>query len=388
MEVVSYIALPRLRHKGKKSPADQCADFAANFPPGHPLFQIPNAAGIHLPIFFTSNSLHRLILPFVFQRQRSYGHDLQAGLHDPSAGRSGRKRVIVEFSSPNIAKEFHAGHLRSTIIGAFISNLHEKMGWDVIKLNYLGDWGKQLGLLAVGWQRFGSEEELARQPLTHLLDVYAQINAQFKPEQDESKKARDEGRDTSEIESRGIFAERNAYFRRMEDGDLEALALWWRFRDISIERYTSTYTRLNIAFDEYSGESQVKSSTVDEVERDLKDKGVYEEHNGSWIIDFKKHNAKPLHIAVVRGRTGSTTYLLRDVAAVLEREKKYGFDKMIYVHVNFGKVIAMHEVMRRNAAKYAQVQDPESVSDIVGISAVMVQDMSVSRRNRNSFTKP
>lgn len=428
------IPVPRLRLKGKK-PVDQCADFAANFPADHRLFRMPNAAGIHLPIFFTSHSLGRLILPYVFQRQTLYGKNPHVGLGDPSASHPDRRRVIVEFSSPNIAKEFHAGHLRSTIIGAFISNLYESMGWDVIKLNYLGDWGKQFGLLAVGWQRFGSEEELAREPLKHLLDVYARINALFKPEQDESKKARDEGRDTSEIESRGLFAERNSYFRRMEDGDPEAVALWQRFRDISIQRYISTYTRLNITFDKYSGESQVQSSTVETVERILKEKGVYEEHNGSWIIDFKKHNAKALDIAVVRGRTGTTTYLLRDVAAALEREKKYAFDKMIYVvsseqdlyfqrvfkvlelmgradlaarlqHVNFGKVIgmssrlgnvkllgdildqtgeAMHEVMRRNATKYAQVPDPEAVADAVGISAVMVQDMSGKRVNNYPF---
>ncbi|KND95285.1 Arginine--tRNA ligase, cytoplasmic [Tolypocladium ophioglossoides CBS 100239] len=383
------IPVPRLRLKGEK-PVDHCADFAADFPADHRLFRMPNAAGIHLPIFFTSHSLGRLILPYVFQRRDSYGKNPYVGLGDPSAGHPRRRRVIVEFSSPNIAKEFHAGHLRSTIIGAFISNLYESMGWD---------------------------EELAREPLKHLLDVYARINALFKPEQDESKKARDEGRDTSEIESRGLFAERNSYFRRMEDGDPEAVALWRRFRDISIERYISTYTRLNIAFDEYSGESQVQTSTVGTVERILKEKGVYEENKGSWIIDFKKYNAKALDIAVVRGRTGTTTYLLRDVAAVLEREDKYAFDKMIYVvsseqdlyfqrHVNFGKVIgmssrlgnvkllgdildqtgeAMHEVMRRNATKYAQVPDPEAAADVVGISAVMVQDMSGKRVNNYPF---
>ena len=428
------LPVPRLRLKGKK-PDDQCIELASSFPDDHPLFQKPTARGIYLPIFFNPLPLPQLLLPYIFQRQGSYGRNLDVGLCDPASPNLGRKKVIVEFSSPNIAKEFHAGHLRSTIIGAFISNLYESMGWDVVKINYLGDWGKQFGLLAVGWQRFGSEEELAREPLKHLLDVYARINALFKPEQDASREARDKGLDTTEIESKGLYAERNAFFRRMEDGDAEAMALWKRFRDISIERYVSTYAHRNIGFDEYSGESQVQATTVETVEKLLQEKGVYEEDNGSWIINFDKNGAKGLGVAVVRGRTGTTTYLLRDVAAVLEREKKYAFDKMIYAvsteqdfyfrrvfktlallgrpdlearvqHVNFGRVMgmssrlgnvkllsdildqtseAMHEVMRRNTVKYAQVEDPDAVAEAVGISAVMVQDMSGKRINNYPF---
>jgi arginyl-tRNA synthetase len=309
------------------------------------------------------------------------------------------------------------------------------MGWDVVRVNYLGDWGKQFGLLAVGWQRYGSEELLRAQPLKHLLDVYAKIHAEFKPEAEESKKARNEGRDTAEIESRGLFKERNDFFKRMEEGDEEALKLWRRFRDISIERYVDIYARLGIRFDLYTGESQVDPATVAEVESTLKQKGVYEEYQGSWIIDFAKHGATHLGTAIVRGRTGTTTYLLRDVAAILDREKQHAFDEMIYVvsseqdgyfqrvfktvellgrpdlatklkHVNFGKVMgmssrlgnvellsdildscagAMHDVMRANAVKYAQVEDPDAVADTVGISAVMVQDMAGKRINNYPF---
>ncbi|ERS97614.1 arginine-tRNA ligase [Sporothrix schenckii ATCC 58251] len=420
------VPVPRLRLKGKID--ELCADVAARFPDTHPLFARPVPTGIHLPIYLRPRPLAQYLLPYLFERSALYGHDHTEGAAKP-------KRVLVEFSSPNIAKEFHAGHLRSTIIGAFIANLYASMGWDVVKINYLGDWGKQFGLLAVGWKRYGSEAELARAPLRHLLEVYARINKDFEPEQEASKKARDEGRDTAEIESQGLFAERNDFFRRMEDGDDEALALWRRFRDISIDRYVATYARLNIAFDEYAGESQVQPESVQAVETLLKEKGVYEEENGSWLIDFKKHGAKALGVAVVRGRTGTTTYLLRDVGAVLERETKYSFDKMIYVvsseqdlyfqrifkvleligradlaarvqHVNFGKVMgmssrlgnvkllsdildqtadAMHDVMRRNATKYAQVDDPAAVADTVGIAAVMVQDMTGKRINNYPF---
>ncbi|EER39455.1 arginyl-tRNA synthetase [Histoplasma capsulatum H143] len=240
---------------------------------------------------------------------------------------------------------------------------------------------------------------------------------------------------TLEIENRGLYAERNAFFKRMEDRDPEALSLWKRFRDISIERYISTYARLNITFDEYSGESTVRPETIEKVENMLKDRGVYEENEGSWVINFEKHGARKLGTAVVRNRGRTTTYLLRDVAAVLERVEKYEFDKMIYVvsaeqdsyfqrvfktveimgdpniaaklvHINFGKAqgmssrlgtvkllsdildecgSAMHEVMRSNEAKYAQVADPEAVADVVGITAIMAQDMSGKRVNNYPF---
>lgn len=303
------------------------------------------------------------------------------------------------------------------------------MGWDVVKMNYLGDWGKQFGLLAVGWQRFGSEELFQANPLGHLRDVYARINKLFQPEQEASQAAREAGLETAEIESKGLYAERNAFFRKMEDGESEALRLWKRFRDVSIERYTKTYSRLNITFDEYSGESQVKPETVAALEQTLKDKGIYEEHEGSWIINFAKHGAPKLATAVVRNRMGTTTYLLRDLAAVIERSEKYKFDKMIYVvsaeqdlyfqrlfkcvellgytelalslqHINFGRVQGMssrlgtvrllsdildesgktmHDLMKSNEEKYAQIEDPAGVSDIIGITAVMVQDMSGKR---------
>ncbi|KAG5302527.1 arginyl-tRNA synthetase [Histoplasma capsulatum G186AR] len=430
-DVVLVVA--RLRLKGVN--IDQVAVDLSNKLCTISLISSPVPKGVFIPIFFNETSLPRLILSYIFDRRQLYGHGNLAGLKNPKNEAAGRKKVIVEFSSPNIAKEFHAGHQRSTIIGAYISNLYKSMGWDVLKINYLGDWGKQFGLLAVGWQKFGSEELFQKEPLKHLLDVYVKINTLFKSEQEASKSARNSGRDTLEIENRGLYAERNAFFKRMEDRDPEALSLWKRFRDISIERYISTYARLNISFDEYSGESTVRPETIEKVENMLKGRGIYEENEGSWVINFEKHGARKLGTAVVRNRGGTTTYLLRDVAAVLERVEKYEFDKMIYVvsaeqdsyfqrvfktveimgypdiaaklvHINFGKVqgmssrlgtvkllsdildecgSAMHEVMRSNEAKYAQVADPEAVADVVGITAIMAQDMSGKRINNYPF---
>ena len=343
--------------------------------------------------------------------------------------------MVMEFSSPNIAKEFHAGHLRSTIIGAYLSNLYQKMGWDVVKVNYLGDWGKQFGLLAVGWKRFGSEELFLQNPLGHLLDVYIKIKAVFKQEENAVKEAKDRGEDTAQLESQGLYAERNDFFTRMEEREPKALALWKRFRDISIERYISAYARLNIQFDEYSGESQVEPKSIQKVEAILVERGILKEDRNALVVNFKDHGAPKLDVAIVRNRQGTSTYLLRDIAALIEREEKYNFDKMIYVvsseqdvyfqrlfkiielmgrpdlsskvqHVNFGKVLgmssrlgtvrllsdildecgnAMHNVMKGNETKYAQVEDPKGVSDVLGITAVMVQDMSGKRVNNYPF---
>lgn len=251
-----------------------------------------------------------------------------------------------------MASEFQVSHLRSTIIGTYIANLHTAMGWDVVKMNYLGDWGKQIGLLAAGWQRFGSEDEFTKQPLRHLLEVNHKIQELFKPEVEECKAAKGNGQDVTEIESRGLYAERDEFFKKMEDRDPEAIAVWQRFRDATVKDYTDSYAQLGVTFDEYSGESQVTAESIAEVEQVLKEKGVYEEHEDSWKIDFSKHDAKGLSLAVLRYRNGTTSYLLRDLAAVLDRFKKYSFDKMIYVvameqEMHFHRVTKTLELMGR-----------------------------------------
>ena len=223
------------------------------------------------------------------------------------------------------------------------------MGWDVIKINYLGDWGLQIGLLGVGWEKFGSEELLQADPAGHLLDVYHKISDLLVPEQEAAKKAREEKRDQAEIQSRGLFAERTAFFKRMEDGEEKALALWRRVRDVHVGSFKKLYGRLDVSFDEYSGESQAKPETMREIEEILTGKNLLQEKNGAWIVDLKKHGSKG-GAAKIRGSTGSSTYLLRDLAVLLDRNKKYAFDKMIYVvaadHANhFAQLFKVLELM-------------------------------------------
>ncbi|XDG05506.1 hypothetical protein ABKA04_005121 [Annulohypoxylon sp. FPYF3050] len=340
------------------------------------------------------------------------------------------KKVIIEFSSPNLATKFTSHHLRSTVIGAQVANLYEYMGWDVVRLNFLGDWGKEIGLLGVGWKKLGSEEEFQKNPIGHLHDVYEKTNEQFKPEKETSRKARSEGHDTAEIERQGIFAERDGFSKRMEDGESEEIDFWKRVRDASIAYYSNAYERLGIKFDEFSGESQVTPESVAEVESVLKEKGVYEESDGSWIIDYTKHGPKSLGVSVLRGRTGSTTYLLRDIAAVFDRSNKYSFDKMIYVvtaeqdihfqkvfqairymgqedlanrleHVSFGKVQGLSKqlgevhllgdildqstqealkALKEHSGDHACITDNEKSADTIGVTSLVAQFCGTSKR--------
>ncbi|GAA5944220.1 hypothetical protein JCM1841_003037 [Sporobolomyces salmonicolor] len=322
------------------------------------------------------------------------------------------KSVVVEFSSPNIAKPFHAGHLRSTIIGAFLANLHEANGYDVLRMNYLGDWGKQFGILAVGFERYGSEEKLAEDAITHLYEVYVKINKDGETDESIHDRARE-------------------FFVKMEAGDEAAVALWKKFRDLSIVKYKDTYARLNIYFDVYSGESQVSQASQTAALDQLQASGIVEESQGALIVDLTKYK---LEKTVVRKKDGTSVYITRDIGGAVERYERYKFDKMIYVvasqqdlhlaqffkvldlmgyewsktlqHVNFGMVQGMstrkgtavfledilneskrvmHEQMQKNEAKYNAVDDPEYTSDALGITAVKIQDMSGKRINDYAF---
>lgn len=435
------LPVPALRLKGTK-PDALAKEIAEKFPES-PLVERPKAAGTFLEIYFKAQPLFNLVVPKILKSGPAYGFNPHMGLKDPADPSSGKKRIIIEFSSPNIAKPFHAGHLRSTIIGGFLAHLYEAAGWDVVRINYLGDWGKQYGVLALGFEAFGDEAALAARPIGHLYDVYVKISAQQR-EQDEAIKAKQEAlksakesgsadaaaleAEIAQLQAESIDEKARQYFKRMATGDAEAIGVWKRFRGLSIEKYKQTYGRLNIAFDDYSGESQVREESMDNASKVMEAAKISEISEGAAIIDLTKY-AKKLGKAIVRKRDGTSIYLTRDIGAITEREEKYHFDRMIYVvaaqqdlhfmqlfkivelmgykelaakceHINFGIVKGMstrkgtakflddilldvrermHEVMRTNASKYEQVDDPEGTADTLGISAVMVQDMSAKR---------
>ncbi|KAJ5845837.1 hypothetical protein N7534_009506 [Penicillium rubens] len=404
---------------------------------------------LSLPFFCKPKPLTDNVLGRILKEKSAYGTNGNQGQKDPFDPSKGQKKIIIEFSSPNIAKPFHAGHLRSTIIGGFLANIYTVMGWDVIKMNYLGDWGKQYGLLANGFKYFGNEEALVKDPINHLFDVYVKVNRQVSEQEgpikelkEQIKAKKEKSEDVAELETElaklvDVSEDEKArrYFKSMEDGDPEALALWRKFRDLSIEKYKQTYARLNIDFDVYSGESQIKSESMTDAYKLMEQAGVSEKSEGAVIVDFTKHGAKKLGKAIIVRKDGTPLYLTRDIGAITERDNEYHFDKMIYVvaaqqdlhlaqlfkvtelmghkdlasrcqHINFGMVRGMstrkgtvkflddilrdvgdkmHEVMKKNEVKYSQVEDPEKTADILGITSVMVQDMTGKRVNGYDF---
>ncbi|XP_071957045.1 probable arginine--tRNA ligase, mitochondrial [Antedon mediterranea] len=213
-----------------------------------------------------------------------------------------KKKVIIEYSSPNIAKPFHAGHLRSTVIGQFLTNLHKLLGHQVTSINYLGDWGTQFGILAAGLKKQNQTVFSTRS----LFDVYvaanseAEVNAEFK------------------IKAREIF-------RKMEDGDEEILSLWREIRDQSVSDYSHTYKHLGIKFDEYSGESKI--CTAQKITNSYLS---FNNRNGTDIIDLSPDGSMSKFVTLARS-DGTSLYITRDLAAAIERFKRYEFDNMYYV---------------------------------------------------------
>ncbi|XP_058291370.1 probable arginine--tRNA ligase, mitochondrial isoform X1 [Hylobates moloch] len=250
-----------------------------------------------------------------------------------------QKKIVVEFSSPNVAKKFHVGHLRSTIIGNFIANLKEALGHQVIRINYLGDWGMQFGLLGTGFQLFGYEEKLQSNPLQHLFEVYVQVNKEAADDKSVAKAAQE-------------------FFQRLELGDVQALSLWQKFRDLSIEEYIRVYKRLGVYFDEYSGESFYREKS-EEVLKLLESKGLLlKTIKGTAVVDLSG-NGDPSSICTVMRSDGTSLYATRDLAAAIDRMDKYNFDTMIYVtdkgqKKHFQQVFQMLKIMGYDWAERCQ----------------------------------
>ncbi|KAM3516252.1 hypothetical protein MY11210_000011, partial [Beauveria gryllotalpidicola] len=432
------LAIPALRIKGK--PEDLGKQWLEKWPES-PLVEKPLQNGAILSFFFKPEPMAKTVIPMALKHHKDFGSNPANGLRDQNDPSKGRQKIVIEFSSPNIAKPFHAGHLRSTIIGGFLANLYRSAGWDVSTVNYLGDWGKQYGVLALGFEKYGSEDELVKDPINHLFTVYVKISKEVAEEKEQAEKLKAEGKEeeAQSILNNGVDEKARTYFKKMTEGDDQAIALWKRFRDYSIERYKETYARLNIHFDEYSGESKVSEDEMQRAAAKLKEMGLAHEDRGALLMDFTKSvpgkEGKTLGKAILRKKDGTALYLTRDISELINRYERYKFDKMIYViaseqdlhvkqffkivrmmghddiadkcqHVNFGLVLGMstrkgtvkflndilrdvgehmHEVMKKNEDKYSQVEDPEQIADRLGISSVMVQDMSGKRINNYTF---
>ena len=233
------------------------------------------------------------------------------------------KTVVLDYSSPNVAKPFHIGHLGTTVIGHSLKLLHEFAGYKCVGINYLGDWGTQFGKLIVAYKSWGDKKTIEQGGVDELVKLYVRINNEIKAEEDASVVGMPEGTPKKSALADASRAE----FKKLEDGDEDNLALWRWFVDVSLEEYQKTYKLLGIEFDSYKGESFYTDKMPAEVEK-LRNMGLLEIDDGASIVNLDKWN---MPVCLILKRDGSTLYPTRDIAAAVYRKGEYGFDKAIYV---------------------------------------------------------
>lgn len=265
-----------------------------------------NAVNGYLNITVSGDYLTSSVMAEILEKGARYGSS------DVGAG----KTVVLDYSSPNVAKPFHIGHLGTTVIGHSLKKLHEFAGYNCVGINYLGDWGTQFGKLIVAYKKWGNREMIEAGGIDKLVELYVQINNAI-----------------SGNEEKGIPAdpalgdEARAEFHKLELGDEENLALWRWFIDISLAEYEKTYKQLGITFDSYKGESFYTDKMPAQVQK-LRDAGLLKIDDGASIVDLEAYNMPP---CLILKRDGSTLYPTRDIAAAVYRRETYDFDKAIYV---------------------------------------------------------
>ena len=226
------------------------------------------------------------------------------------------KTVVLDYSSPNVAKPFHIGHLGTTVIGHSLKKLHEFAGYKCVGINYLGDWGTQFGKLIVAYKKWGNREEIENGGVDALVALYVKINNAIS------------GNEELGIPADPTLAdESRAEFRKLEEGDEQNISLWRWFVDISLAEYQKTYKQLGIEFDSYKGESFYTDKMPAQVQK-LRDMGLLKIDDGASIVDLEAYGMTP---CLILKRDGSTLYPTRDIAAAVYRKQEYDFDKMIYV---------------------------------------------------------
>lgn len=263
------------------------------------------------------------------------------------------KTICVEYSSPNIAKPFHVGHLFTTAIGNSLYKIFKKEGYTVEGINHLGDWGTQFGKLISAYKRWGNEEALEKNAIDELLRIYVK----FHDEAEKDPLLEDEGR---------------AYFKALEDGDKEVEALWKRFRDLSLKEFERIYEIFDVKFDSYAGEA-FYNDKMDVVVNELKEKNLLVESNGAQVVMLDEYNMPP---CIVLKGDGASIYATRDLAAAMYRKKKYDFYKSIYV---VGTPQALHF---KQVFKVLELAGHEWAKDCVhvGFGLVKFADRKLSTR--------
>ncbi len=317
------------------------------------------------------------------------------------------KTVVIDFSSPNIAKPFGIGHLRSTVIGGALYRLFETLGYRVVGVNHLGDWGTQIGKMMAAFRRWEDDEKFKADPIAHSYELYTRFHREAENDPALEKEARE-------------------YFRKLEEDDPEAKEFWNRFMDVSMSEFRRVYDKLGVRFDHYTGESFYNDRTEAAIEL-LRSKGLVEESEGALVVDL----GDEMPPCMLRKADGATLYATRDIAAAIYRHETFDFDLCLYVvgypqelhfrqlfavlkmagfdwaggmhHVPFGHILGMssrkgtlvlldevlNEAISRARAIIAEknpdIENPEEVAQAVGIGAVIFSDLKNSRAKDVNF---
>lgn len=258
------------------------------------------------------------------------------------------KTICIDYSSPNVAKNFHVGHLRTTLIGNSIYRIYKKLGYKVERINHLGDWGTQFGKLIVAYKKWGSREAVEKNGISELMKIYVKFHEEAEKDDTLNDKAR-------------------AWFVKMEQGDEEALSIWEWFKDISLIEYKRIYELLDVDFDSYAGESFYRDKTSAVVD-ELKEKGMLKESEGAFIVDLEEYDMTP---CLIMKKDGSSIYATRDLAAIFYRKNTYDFEKCIYVtgmeqKLHFAQVFKVVELMGYEWAKTDLIHVPYGLVSLEG----------------------
>ncbi|MGT2925225.1 arginine--tRNA ligase [Streptococcus caviae] len=385
----------------RKAPQIIASELAEQIDAGR--FEKVEAVGPYINFFLNKAEISAQVLKEVIAKGSGYAQKTIG------QGRS----ITIDLSSPNIAKPFSIGHLRSTVIGDALSNIFQKLGYKTIKINHLGDWGKQFGMLIVAYKKWGDEAAVQAHPIDELLKLYVRINAEAEKHPEIDEEARE-------------------WFRKLENGDEEALSLWQWFRDESLVEFNRLYKELDVHFDSYNGEA-FYNDKMDEVVELLTEKGLLEESDGAQVVNLEKYGIE--HPALIKKSDGATLYITRDLAAALYRKREYDFAKSVYVvgqeqsahfkqlkavltemgyswgedikHVSFGLVTkngkklstrkgnvillepTIAEAVKRSLAqidaKNPDLANKEEVAHAVGVGAIKFYDLKTDRNNGYDF---
>lgn len=328
---------------------------------------------------------------------------------EPEDDKNKEKNIVIDYSAPNIAKPFHIGHLRSTVIGAALYNIYKYLGYNVTGINHLGDYGTQFGKLIEGYKRWGKEYDIESDPINELTKIYIRINTACKEDEQILQACRDN-------------------FKKLEDGDSYCVEIWKKFRELSLKEFQRVYNLLGSTFDSWNGEA-FYSDKMQEVIEILEKSGKLKESQGAKIVELEEQGINTPCIIVKSN--GSSTYATRDLAAILYRARNYNFDKALYVtsyeqvlhfkqvfatakylgldekyikgleHVSFGMVllptgkmstregniVKLEELLKEAIErakeiieqKNPELENKEEVAKKVGIGAIIFNDLSNSR---------